>query len=173
MTQILNKDFNPNLHEKFKALTVKQPWADRILVGAKSIEVRSKRTGHRGDLLITASASPKGQRTGMTICTVELYDVKPISELSRAEMFDTGIAEHKWNDYKGYGWFLRNPIPVTNVMVRGQLGIFNLSINKGQIRPILFEEDRPPMGIAIAWTILAVVLAGLVGVGFLIKWLFR
>ena len=170
--QVMNKDFNPKLHERFKALTVKQPWADRILSGAKSIEVRSKRTTHRGDLLITASASPKGQRTGVTICTVELYKIKPLSELTRSEMFDTGIPEHKWLDYKGYGWFLRNPIPVTNVPVRGQLGIFNLAILKGAIRPMVFEDDSPPMGKAIAWVILLAFLSGLAGFGWLLKIIF-
>lgn len=42
-----------------KALSVKQPWANALVEGAKTIEVRSWTTPHRGPLLICASASPK------------------------------------------------------------------------------------------------------------------
>lgn len=39
-----------------KALTVIQPWASLILLGAKRFETRSWKTAHRGPLLIHASA---------------------------------------------------------------------------------------------------------------------
>lgn len=42
-----------------KALSVQQPWAQLLLNGDKTIEVRSWATKHRGELLICASAAPK------------------------------------------------------------------------------------------------------------------
>jgi hypothetical protein len=38
-----------------KALTVKQPWAWAIVMGYKDVENRSRRTNHRGPLLIHAA----------------------------------------------------------------------------------------------------------------------
>lgn len=117
------------MKKHYKALTVKQPWADKIASGAKTIEVRSRRTYYRGRLLITSSQKPKKGKTGVAICTVELYDCKPVSELSRAEMYATGIPEYRWEKMKGkYGWFLRNPRRVKNIPVKGQLGIFNVEL---------------------------------------------
>lgn len=42
-----------------KALSVQQPWAQLLLNGDKTIEVRSWATKHSGELLICASAAPK------------------------------------------------------------------------------------------------------------------
>ena len=44
---------------KIKALCVKQPYANDILTGIKTIEYRSWRTRYRGDVLIIASRNPK------------------------------------------------------------------------------------------------------------------
>lgn len=41
-----------------KALSVMQPWAAYLMTGEKSLEVRSRPTAHRGELLICASATP-------------------------------------------------------------------------------------------------------------------
>ena len=66
--QIDRKDYNPEQHEVFKALSVKQPYADlltRVVSrddegyhAAKTIEVRTRPTNYRGDLLICSSAKP-------------------------------------------------------------------------------------------------------------------
>lgn len=39
-----------------KAITLQQPWATLVAIGAKRIETRSWRTGYRGPLAISASA---------------------------------------------------------------------------------------------------------------------
>ena len=72
--QIDRKDYNPDQHDVFKALSVKQPYADlltRVVFrdesgeyhAAKTIEVRTRNTNYRGDLLVVSavtavSASP-------------------------------------------------------------------------------------------------------------------
>ena len=43
-----------------KVLTLWQPWATLVAIGAKRIETRSWRTNHRGPLAIHAAASTKG-----------------------------------------------------------------------------------------------------------------
>lgn len=43
-----------------KALTVKQPWAWAIVSGRKDVENRSRRTNHRGELLIHAGLNFDG-----------------------------------------------------------------------------------------------------------------
>lgn len=147
------------------------------MTGAKRIEVRSKSTTYRGKLLITSSKTPKGARAGMTICMVELYDVKPLSQLTREEMYATGIPEQHWKDYRGFGWFLKNPYDVRNVRVKGMLGIWTLTLEKWD----LYHNRQPERtgSSAAMWILLIAALGTLLlsGIGytlwFLSGWLFR
>ena len=52
-----------------RCLTVRQPWAWAIVAGLKSIENRSRRTTHRGPLLIHAGIS----RSELKVQTVERW----------------------------------------------------------------------------------------------------
>lgn len=113
------------MKEEFKALTVLQPWADKIMSGAKSIEVRNNDTQYRGQLIITSN--------NITICRVELYDVKPIAELTERELYQTGVPKGRWNDLQGYGWFLRKPQRLVPLEVKGRSGMFTLVMNKGEL----------------------------------------
>jgi hypothetical protein len=74
-----------------KALSVKQPYATLLVDGAKTIEVRTWQTPHRGPLLISASAAPKNcfwkdtdagvhrlMHSGCIIGIVNLIDVRPM-----------------------------------------------------------------------------------------------
>ena len=139
--QYKNEDYNPILHDRFKALSVKQPYAGYIASGEKQIEVRSKPTKYRGELLICASRDGKPSDTapgyGCTISFVELYDCKPLSELTPEEWEKTKLPGYLMDKLKasknGYGWFIKNPRPVIEFPVKGQLGIFNLVFTKDMI----------------------------------------
>ena len=87
-----------------KALSVKQPYAEFIATGEKSVELRTWQTGYRGPLLICSSASgvltkPRGKAAkaqweaefpdGVSVCVVDLADIVPYP--SRGE--DPKIAE--------------------------------------------------------------------------------
>lgn len=147
--QIKKEEFNPDAHEKFFALTVKQPYAGALVkaaykdengvtYGAKSIEVRSRKTNYRGDVLICASKRPivYGLETGCTLGMCELYDVKPIADFTEEDWEKTRIPKEKRSKIKaGYGWLMRNPRRVIEYPVRGQLGIFNIYYTKGDIMP--------------------------------------
>lgn len=143
--QIDRKDYNPDQHDVYKALSVKQPYADlltRVLFwdesgeyhAEKTIEVRSRNTNYRGDLLVCASAKPElpGRMSGVTCGFVELYDVKPIEQFTPEDWAATCIPE-KDRPRKGYGWMMRNPRRVVEMPIKGQLGVYNLIVPKGDI----------------------------------------
>lgn len=143
--QIDKKDYNPEQHDVFKALSVKQPWADlltRVVFRDKSgnfhaektIEVRTRNTNYRGDLLICASAKPElpGRLSGVTCGFVELYDTKPVEEFTPEDWVATCIPENQ-RPRTGYGWMVRNPRRVVEMPIRGQLGVYNLIVPKDDI----------------------------------------
>ena len=145
--QYKNSEYDKTKHDRWRALTVKQPYANDLVTKAsedengmtyavKTIEVRSKSTSYRGDVMICSSANPvyPGMESGVTLGLVELYDIKPVSEFSEEDWDKTRIPiEKRKNITKGYGWLMRNPRRVVEYPVKGQLGIFNLVYTKGEI----------------------------------------
>ena len=146
--QFDNKDYNPAQHDRWRALTVKNPYATQLVTAAfedngiiyaeKSIEVRSKNTTYRGDLLICSSKNPDlpGYENGVTLGLVELYDIKPVADFTPYDWEQTRIPPEKRKAItKGYGWLMRNPRRVIEFPVKGQLGIYNLVYTKDCILP--------------------------------------
>lgn len=97
-----------------KGLIVKSEWADLILSGQKTMELRGSHTKIRGKIGIIKS------KTGKVYGTVELVDSLPLSE----DLFYQTVDQHQvtcsYEDipYKQlYGWVLKNaeyyeePIP--------------------------------------------------------------
>jgi len=62
-----------------KALSLKQPYANWIAEGKKTIETRSWSTRYRGDVLICASQSGQGSPKGAALCVVELTGIRPMT----------------------------------------------------------------------------------------------
>ena len=145
--QVKKEDYNPELHEVHKALTVKQPYADLLTkvtyrdddgnyCADKTIEVRTRNISYRGDILICASKSPElqGHLSGVTCGFVELYDTKPIEDFTPEDWEATCIPENEREKYrKGYGWLFRNPRRVVEMPIVGQLGIYNIIMPKGDL----------------------------------------
>lgn len=114
-----------------KALSVRQPYAELIALGEKTIEVRSWRTDYRGPLVICAGAAwhPVGARMfgkfgerGVAVCVVELVDVRPfvIDDAEAAKVYDAaGDVEREL-----LAWVLRDPQRVAPAPVRGALSLF-------------------------------------------------
>jgi hypothetical protein len=66
-----------NIRKKtWKAISLKQPWANLVATGKKTIETRTWPTKYRGDLIICSSQNPKIEPYGKALCIVELYDVR-------------------------------------------------------------------------------------------------
>ncbi len=143
--EINKKDYRPELHDMFTCLSVKQPYADLLTVAAyrddegefhaeKTIEVRSRNTKFRGDLLICSSAKPFSlvHPCGVTCGLVELYDVKPVEDFTPEDWAATCIPETE-RPRKGYGWLMRNPRRVVEMPIKGALGFYKLCVPKGDI----------------------------------------
>src|SRR6476661_3662016 len=107
-----------------KTLSLLQPWASLVILGAKKIQTRSWRTAHRGELLIHASLGKKGGVLvseapfkkyipdfkqlpfGAIIGKVYLEDVVPVESLlySDAMLNHLTLEEKAFGDY-GKGRF--------------------------------------------------------------------
>lgn len=124
---------NPNTGEldtatgefvQFKAVSLRQPYANWVADGSKTLETRTWYTHYRGDLLICSALKGQGEPKGVAVCLVELADIWPM----RKE--DEQAARVKWGSGL-YAWELTNrrvlgsPFPV-----KGKLGLFNIEINK-------------------------------------------
>jgi hypothetical protein len=137
-----------------KAISLKQPWANLVASGKKTIETRKWSTNYRGDLVICSSQNPKIEPYGKALCIVELYDIKPMEKkhekkacmkLPRAkaryifspDFAGSGIPPKRELPRRGikvypkaHAWFLRNLRPIDPpISVKGSLGIFNLELH--------------------------------------------
>ena len=103
------------------ALGVRQPWAELIVRGIKTIEVRSQNTNQRGTIYIYAAKKPStiapasqaiekydldlgSLPRGLLIGTVELFDSIPCkTDDARASCVSTSWLENQ------FAWHLRHP----------------------------------------------------------------
>lgn len=143
--QIDIKQYNPEEHDLYKGLTVKQPYASLLTEitwqdeegnfhADKEIEVRSRNISYRGDILICSSQKPviPLRMSGVTCGLVELYDTKRIEDFTEEDWKLTCIPENA-RPKKGFGWLMRNPRRVVEMPVSGQLGLYNIVVPKGDI----------------------------------------
>jgi len=107
----------------YKAISLKQPWANLVASGKKTIETRKWTTKYRGDLVVCSSQNPKIEPYGKAVCIVELYDIKPMTKKDEKKAC---IKIYP----KANAWYLRSIRPITPpIPVKGSLGIFNLDLN--------------------------------------------
>lgn len=101
-----------------KALSVQQPWASLIAAGKKTIEVRDKRTSHRGPLLICATKRPPVPPFGCMVALVDIVECRPMTEA------DELAAQCKYTPGQ-VAWVLDNVRPVPNHPITGNRGLFD------------------------------------------------
>lgn len=107
-----------------KALSLKQPYANLIAQGKKTIETRKWSTKYRGDIVICASKSGVGEPKGVALCIVEVYDVCDMQKCHEKEACIECYPKAK-------AWMIRNlrvfkePFPV-----KGQLSLFDIDLPK-------------------------------------------
>ena len=109
---------------KYKAISLKQPWANLVANGKKTIETRKWKTNYRGDLVICSSKKPGIHPAGYALCIAELYHIEPMKK-SQEKKACIKV-------YPGaYSWFLRNLHPINPpIPVKGKLGIFEVDLHK-------------------------------------------
>jgi hypothetical protein len=112
-----------------------------IASGAKSIEVRTRRTRHRGPLLIVSGRRDAdgrllpangplfdaAQPTGAALCIVDLIDCRPMTPADADAACIAFRPDH-------YAWVLANPRPCPHVDVRGMPGLFDW--------PVFTQEEK-------------------------------
>jgi len=106
-----------------KALSIREPWASMILEGKKSIETRTWKTKYRGKILLCASKNPKSKISGKAFAIAELTDcllmVKDDERFACCEIYPNAVS-----------WFLTNIKIIKSFDVKGQLGLFEVEVNK-------------------------------------------
>ncbi len=143
-----------------KCLSVSQPFADLIISGKKTIELRKWNTNFRGEFLIHAPLKIRIEDckrlkinkkfvTGAIVGKAELYNVKKYNskkEIKEDQKFH--FASKSFHD-RTFGFLLKNsksfriPIPF-----KGQLGFFDVDLPKTKIKnkeivtDIIDEEYR-------------------------------
>ena len=108
-----------------KALSVKQPYADKIIFRGKDIENSTRRTNFRGTVVIHAK--------------MKFYPLAKLSEKEKKQMVRGAIIgvvdivdcvdKHKSKWFGGpYGYVLRNPRPLPKpIPCKGMLGFWKVS----------------------------------------------
>ena len=142
-----------------KCLSVSQPYADLIVQGKKTIELRTWNTKYRGEFLVHAPSKIKKDackklgidetklRTGVIIGKAEIYDVKIYDSVSELKSdHKKHFATEEFLRHK-YGFLLRKPqelrIPIP---YKGSLGFFNVNlgtkVKEDDIKSELFDEEH-------------------------------
>lgn len=104
-----------------KALSIKQPWANLIVSGKKTIETRLWLTGYRGPLLIVSSKTPNIPPAGYALAIAELVDCRPMTASDERAACCAR--------YPGaFSWVLRDTRKIEIFPVRGKLGLYDVNI---------------------------------------------
>lgn len=109
-----------------KALSVKEPFAELIASGKKTIETRTWNTNYRGKLLIVASLVPKTKNSGKAIAVTEIIDCRPMNDMD----IDSACCRPYQN---AKSWVLKNTRRIKPFRVKGQLNIYNVTINEDHL----------------------------------------
>lgn len=111
-----------------KALSVKQPWANLIACGRKTIETRTWPTSYRGRIAIVSSKRPAIEPAGCAVCLATVADCRPMRRSDEA----AACCEV----YHGaYAWLVEDVEPVEPVPLRGALGVFSIGMEPGDFEP--------------------------------------
>ena len=146
-----------------KCLSICQPFAELIVQGKKTIELRKWNTKFRGEFLVHAAKnvltedckrlkiSPEEIVTGAIIGKVNLVDVKKYEsdkELNKDKKKHHSVSDNTKNKY---GFILENPkklrVPIEHL---GKLNFFEFhpdEIKNNEVKLDLFEEEHRYMWI--------------------------
>jgi len=120
-----------------KALSLKQPLAELIVSGKKTIELRKWRTNFRGKFLVHASkiSDKKAMKKfgfdklplGMIVGESELVEVKKYNnESEHKKDKNKHLADSSWGKY---GFILKNSKRVKPIPMKGKLNFWESGIN--------------------------------------------
>ena len=124
-----------------KAISVKQPWAYMLVDGAKTVEVRSWPTTHRGPLLICAAAAPHNcfwddgeeKRLLHAGCMIGVVDVLDCRKMTKADD-DASLGNYKAGMY---AWVTKPVGFCQPIAIKQKLNLFD--VPDGRI--LMLHED--------------------------------
>jgi len=143
-----------------KCLSISQPFADLVISGKKSIELRNWNTNFRGEFLIHAPIKIRTKDckrlkinkkliTGAIVGKATLYDVKKYNSTKEIMMDQKFHNASKDFHTKKFGFILKNAKPFRiPIPWKGQLGFFEVKLPKTVIKntdivsDIIDEEFR-------------------------------
>jgi hypothetical protein len=150
-----------------KALSFRQPWAELILQGRKTLDLRTYLTHYRGPLAIHASKTiereaclrygldPGQLATGGVVGVVELIEVIPLAKVE----YERRRAEHltaRPFEMGLYGWILRNPQPLPEIVpIPGRMRLFNVEFSLGQTDVAKADGQQSLPGLKVKETIVS------------------
>jgi ASCH domain len=102
------------------ALSIKQPWANLIASGKKTIETRLWDTDYRGPLLIVSSKTPRIEPAGYALAIANLVECRRMTKRDE-------VAAHCEVYPNAFAWVLANVRPITPFPVRGRLGLYEVT----------------------------------------------
>ena len=133
-----------------KALSIRQPWAELIIQGCKTIELRTWTTHHRGRLAVHAAQTvaetacqvhgldPTTLPRGALLGTVEVVEVTPLDEALWEDLRQQHLGLGPFPGPR-YGWRLADPQRLPQpIPLPGRLGLCNVSDEL-----LAFELRRP------------------------------
>ena len=122
-----------------KALSIRQPWADFIIHGKKTLELRSWTVNYHGPLAIHASQTVDREAcqahsinadtvtTGAIIGVVDLVSIVELDNGAFESRRTEHLAPERFNTTPLYGWQLANPRQLPQPCpVRGRMGLFSV-----------------------------------------------
>ncbi|MFQ5435616.1 MAG: ASCH domain-containing protein, partial [Anaerolineae bacterium] len=124
-----------------KALSFRQPWAELVLQGRKTMDLRTYNSHYRGRIAVHASKTverdacwendlnPDNLDAGGVVGTVELVDVIPLTEADYEAYRADHLAVRRYR--KGmYGWILARPERLPRfIPARGRTNLFNIDLD--------------------------------------------
>ena len=121
-----------------RALSIRQPWAELILLGRKRYELRSWKTSHRGPILIHAAQRVDKLETSMAgldvenlaagaiVGMVDIVDCEPFTPEIADELRQAQSYFREWVPNL-YAWKLERPLRMPEpIPYRGALGLFRV-----------------------------------------------
>ena len=121
-----------------KALSLKQPWAELVVSGKKTIETRNWNTSFRGEFLVHASGNPNPSACAyftlvnppgkciigkVTLVSVKKYETKQQWDADK----HLHLALSDWDGKPRYGFVLTNPQRLPERPCNGMLNFFEVS----------------------------------------------
>lgn len=138
-----------------KTISIRQPWAELLLLRHKTIEVRTWNTRHRGPILIHASSSvdlnsrwnwqTNPLKTGAIVGVGYLSKVKKYPDFLSfvLDKFEHLNEEDQWEPKGLYGWVIEAVTPLQqSIPYKGKLGLWEPNKETMELITSFLKSER-------------------------------